>query len=265
MIFLKRMTILMGVAAAALNGVVAELTPSLHTGNPAGKEITNILDSSVKFYVSKPSVKPLGKKGAISGVLFLSDITGIQPKENKLLVDGFAREGFVTVAPDLFNGSSAQLDPNLNVTEFLSKHPPEVTDPIVATAVSYLRDVLGIKKIAASGYCFGGRYAVRVLNGEDAVNVGFTAHPSLLTTEEVKAVQRPLGLASAENDPAFPLQQQTETNIILGQLGHGFAASLYSGVIHGFAVRANLSDPEQKFAKEEAFSQAARFFKLWTQ
>jgi hypothetical protein len=40
MIFLKRMTILMGVAAAALNGVVAELTPSLHTGNPAGKEIT---------------------------------------------------------------------------------------------------------------------------------------------------------------------------------------------------------------------------------
>lgn len=113
------------------------------------------------------------------------------------LVDGFAREGFVTVAPDLFNGSPAQLDPNLNVTEFLSKHPPEVTDPIVATAVSYLRDVLGIKKIAASGYCFGGRYAVRVLNGEHAVNAGFTAHPSLLTTEEVKAVQRPLGLANA--------------------------------------------------------------------
>ncbi|OLN96696.1 Protein AIM2-like protein 7 [Colletotrichum chlorophyti] len=256
------MTILMGVAATALNRVVAERTPSLHSGNPAGIEITY---KEVKFYVSKPNVKPLGKKGAIPGVLFLSDITGIQPKENKLLVDGFAREGFVTVAPDLFNGSPAQLDPNLNVTEFLNKHPPEVTDSIVKTAVAYLRDVLGIKKIAASGYCFGGRYAVRVLSGEDAVDVAFTAHPSLLTTEEVKAVQRPLGLANAENDPAFPLQQQTETNNILGQLGHGFAASLYSGVEHGFAVRANLSDPEQKFAKEEAFSQAARFFKLWAQ
>lgn len=111
------------------------------------------------------------------------------------------------MAPDLFNGSPAPLDPNFNVTEFLSKHPPEVTDPIVATALSYLMDVLGIKKIAASGYCFGGRYAVRVLNGEDAVNVGFTAHPSLLTTEEVKTVQRPLGLANAgkiKSNNGFP-------------------------------------------------------------
>lgn len=36
--------------------------------------------------------------------------------------------------------------------------------------------------------------------------------------------------------------------------------TLYSGVPHGFAVRANASDREQVFAKETAFLQAVRWF-----
>lgn len=37
----------------------------------------------------------------------------------------------------------------------------------------------------------------------------------------------------------------------------------YGGTQHGFGVRANVSDPRQKFAKEEAFIQAVRFFQNW--
>lgn len=35
---------------------------------------------------------------------------------------------------------------------------------------------------------------------------------------------------------------------------------LYSGVEHGFAVRADLSKPDVKFAKEAAFLQAVQWF-----
>ncbi|KAF3352572.1 hypothetical protein VdG1_08913 [Verticillium dahliae VDG1] len=256
----RTLTILMGMVATVLHGALADTASELHNGKPVGKEVTY---QGVKFYVSTPSAKHRGKSAA-AAVLFLTDITGIQAAENKLLVDGFAREGFVTVAPDLFDGSPAVLgDPNFNVTKFLGEHPPAVTDPIVDIAISFLQDKLKVKKIAASGYCYGGRYAIRALNGQHAVNAGFAAHPTAVTTEEVRAVQQPLGLANAQNDPAFTLAQQTETNIILGDLGHGFAASLYSGVRHGFAVRANVSEPQQKFAKEEAFAQASRFFKAW--
>lgn len=37
----------------------------------------------------------------------------------------------------------------------------------------------------------------------------------------------------------------------------------YGGTLHGFGVRANVSIPEQKFGKEEAFIQAVRFFNVW--
>lgn len=50
------------------------------------------------------------------------------------LADSFARAGFVTVAPDLFQGSPAPSDlndPTFNTTAFLAAHGPDVTDPIV--------------------------------------------------------------------------------------------------------------------------------------
>jgi hypothetical protein len=42
-----------------------------------------------------------------------------------------------------------------------------------------------------------------------------------------------------------------------------YQMSLYGGTSHGFAVRANVTDPEQKFAKETAFLQAVRWFDNW--
>ena len=39
-----------------------------------------------------------------------------------------------------------------------------------------------------------------------------------------------------------------------------YQMSLYSGVEHGFAVRADTSKPDNKFAKEAAFLQAVQWF-----
>ncbi|KAM0355753.1 hypothetical protein ACHAPU_000139 [Fusarium lateritium] len=200
----------------------------------------------VTLYVSKPHAS-LGykKPGQRRGVLFLTDIYGLKLKENRELADKFAKEGFVTVAPDLFNGSPAPSDdPSFNATEFLAKYPPKVTDPVVAKAIKYLRKELKVSKVAATGYCYGGRYVFRSLDKNGGVDVGFTAHPSLLATDEIKAVTKPVSIAGAG-------------------LGKPFTSVLYSGTSHGFAVRANASDPQQVFAKDEAFYQAVRFFNAW--
>jgi hypothetical protein len=42
-----------------------------------------------------------------------------------------------------------------------------------------------------------------------------------------------------------------------------YQVSLYGGTEHGFGVRANISDPKQRFAKETAFYQAVRWFNAW--
>ncbi|KAF5000802.1 hypothetical protein FGRMN_1409 [Fusarium graminum] len=204
------------------------------------------------------------KPGKRTGVLFLTDIYGLDLKENRELADQFAKEGFVTVAPDLFNGSPAPSDnPSFNTTEFLAKYPPKVTDPVVAKAIKYLRKELKVGKVAATGYCYGGRYVFRSLDKDGGVDVGFTAHPSLLATDEIKAVRKPVSIAGAANDQIFPQPRQAETNAILTGLGKPFTSVLYSGTSHGFAVRANASEPQQVFAKDEAFYQAVRFFNAW--
>jgi dienelactone hydrolase len=247
------------VSSVAPVGVAAEAT-SIHL---KGEEIKY---QGLTLYVSKPH-KSLGykKPGSRTGVLFLTDIYGLKLKENKELADNFAKEGYITVVPDLFKGSPAPSEetPGFNATEFLAKYPPSVTDPVVAKAIKYLRQELKVNKVAATGYCYGGRYVFRELDKKGGVDVGFTAHPSLLQTEEIEAVTKPVSIAGAATDNIFPQPRQAETNAILTKIGKPFSSTLYSGTTHGFAVRANTSDPQQAFAKTEAFYQAVRFFEAW--
>lgn len=71
-------------------------------------------------------------------------------------------------------------------------------DPIIESVIKVLRDEMGIKRLGAVGYCFGGKYVCRWLReGESKVDVGFVAHPSFVDAEEVEAVQGPLSIAAA--------------------------------------------------------------------
>ena len=65
-------------------------------------------------------------------------------------------------------------------------------------------------------------------------------------------------------DGANPAARQAEINaLLLNSTSVEYTVSLYGGNSHGFGVRANISDPRQKFGKEQAFFQAVRFFDTW--
>jgi dienelactone hydrolase len=125
------------------------------------------------------------------------------------LADSFGRAGYLTIAPDLFDGKPAPEDivgnPDFNVTEFLYNHRPEITDPKIEKTIAYIYEKLGVETIVATGYCFGGRYAFRVLSGgEQGVSVGFAAHPSLLEDGEIEAITGPVSIAAAGTFPFAP-------------------------------------------------------------
>ncbi|KAJ5733865.1 Dienelactone hydrolase [Penicillium malachiteum] len=226
-----------------------------HEGTPVG-ELKTI--DGVNTYIGTPK----GNQKTDTAVLFLSDIFGLF-NNNKLLVDEFANNGYLTVLPDLFRGGQLTTDDmesgRVNIGEWLKDYQPPNVDPIVAQTIKYMRETLGVKKIAAVGYCFGARYVTRFLKGGQ-INVGYHAHPTGTTHEDLAAIEGPLSISAAEIDQAFSPQLRHESEITLAKTGQAWQINLFSGVKHGFAVRADLSDPNQKWAKEQAFCQAIAWF-----
>ena len=67
----------------------------------------------------------------------------------------------------------------------------------------------------------------------------------------------------AETDEMMSPQRRAQIEAMLAATKQPFSLALYGGTSHGFGVRVNLSDPRQKFGKEEAFFQAVRWFDTW--
>ncbi|KAF7713652.1 Dienelactone hydrolase family protein [Penicillium ucsense] len=227
-----------------------------HQGTPAG-EVKNI--DGVDTYITYPKDNQTPEKA----VVFLSDIFGIFPN-SQLLADEYAKSGYLTVIPDLFQGdaiSTADMDSGkVDFGAWLPKHQPANVDPVVEAAIKYVRETLGVKKVAAVGYCFGAKYVTRFLK-TNKVDVGFVAHPSFVTHEELGAIQGPYSIAAAETDSIFTTQLRHESEETLIKTGQPWQINLFGGVAHGFAVRGDLNVKVQKFAKEQAFYQAVAWFR----
>jgi len=139
-------------------------------------------------------------------------------------------------------------------------HGPGQVDPIVEKTIHEMKTNLGVKKIGAVGYCFGGKYVARFLAKGKGVDVGAMAHPSFVDAAEVKGIAGPVTIAAAETDQIFPAPKRRETEDILKEMDVPYQLSLYSDVEHGFAVRADISNSRIKYAKETVFLQFVQWF-----
>lgn len=61
----------------------------------------------------------------------------------------------------------------------------------------------------------------------------------------------------------MPVPRRAQVETLLQNTSQPYQFALYGGTSHGFGVRVNLSDPEQKFGKEGAYFQAVRWFDYW--
>lgn len=102
------------------------------------------------------------------------------------------------------------------------------------------------------------QYVVR--HYKDGIKVGYVAHPSFVDEDELAAITGPLSIAAAETDSIFPTEKRHKSEEILQKTGQPYQINLYSGVVHGFSVRCDLSKKVEKFAKEQAFFQAVQWF-----
>jgi dienelactone hydrolase len=246
-----------------------------HDGTPTGTIIQ--IPDNISAYLAKPSSSVTAQRE--KAILFVPDILGVS-KNNQLLADRFASAGYLTLLVDIFNGDPfplqkpfAILGPTDDLTTDWVNHgsdgksPHTITqiDPIVSSAISYLRSEHGITRLGAVGYCVGVKYFIRFLDaGKAKIDVGFGAHPSYVTEDELWAARGPLSIAAAgERDLIFTNQLRHQTEEILRKKGEVWSIALYSGVAHGFAVRGDPESKEDRWAMDEAYLQAVRFFGAW--
>ncbi|KAF2218165.1 dienelactone hydrolase [Elsinoe ampelina] len=230
-----------------------------HTGEAKG-EFKTIGDTEV--YFSQPS-SPTDK-----AILVLTDVIGHRFINAQLIADQFAANGYLVAMPDLFHGDPIPLNrpEGFNIMTWLQGPPghlPNRVDPVVEASIKELREKHGVKKLAAVGYCFGGKYVVRFLAENKGIDVGYVAHPSFVEADELKAIKGPLSIAAAETDAIFPAEKRHESEVILKDVKQPYQINLYSGVEHGFAVRADVEDKPKRFAKELAFEQAVEWFNFY--
>ncbi|KAF2634630.1 alpha/beta-hydrolase [Massarina eburnea CBS 473.64] len=200
-------------------------------------------------------------------IIFVTDIYGIAIPNSKLLADHIAKANYPVIVPDLFAGdpvpvSVSEGSPVFNMTEWRLRHPIDAIDAIVASTIAYVQSELGGKRIGAVGYCLGGKHVPRFMASK-GIDVGFIAHPSNLTTDEILAIGGPISLATAQFDGSLTQSLRRAAVDTLESMNATFQASLYSGANHGFGVRANVSVPQEKYAKAAAYAQAVQWFDAW--
>ena len=99
-----------------------------------------------------------------------------------MLADGFARNGYRTVIPDLFQGDARPADTigsaDFDRKAWVARHGPHSWIPVVEATVTALQ-AEGVTWIGTTGYCFGAPPAWHfALNGIAKVTV--VSHPSRL-------------------------------------------------------------------------------------
>ncbi|KAK3398804.1 Alpha/Beta hydrolase protein [Sordaria brevicollis] len=228
---------------------------NLHEGEARG-EMRNI--GKVSTYFSYPP-----NKLTEHAILILTDVVGHNFLNAQLLADQFAKRGYLVVMPDLFDGDTVPLNrpEGFQIMDWLKDHLPEHVEPIIDSVIHEMRQNLGVKRIGGVGYCFGGRYVCRYLKpGTGNIDVGYTAHPTMVSPAELGGVEGPLSITAAVQDFVFTTEKRHESEVILDNMDIPYQINLFSDVSHGFAVRCDLSKRRHKIAKEAAFEQAVQWF-----
>ncbi len=108
-------------------------------------------------YVARPASKPIG------GLVVVQEIFGVNA-HMRSVTDGFARDGFLAVAPAMFDRIERDVELGYEGADmqkarsFIPKLDPETGIADIAAAIEYAARETG-KQVAVVGYCYGGTMA----------------------------------------------------------------------------------------------------------
>ncbi|KAJ9106939.1 hypothetical protein QFC20_003948 [Naganishia adeliensis] len=236
-------------------------------------ETTLPLSGTISTYVACPpgeTVDSMKEKKATKVILWACDVYGPKFINNQLLMDWHASNGYLVLSPDYFHGE--QLDhfrsnPGFSLPDWISKFKAPVKDEQgkeVERTTLLLREWTKVVKGMFGGE--GTRYAV--VGAGDEVSAGAIVHPAHLDDDEAfNKLKQPLYASLAEQDRHFGPDRRNTLMAALTRLstpeapdgisgehagtsGYDYMVQVFSGVMHGFALRGDMKIERNRWAKE---------------
>jgi dienelactone hydrolase len=190
---------------------------ALRTGTPTGKEIT--LAGRKSYFAAAANGKPVG------ALVYITDAFGWDVPNARLLADTYAADGNLDVyIPNVldndaipagaFTNPSLKFDMAAWAGKIISLRPEH--EGAYIEIVKELRSKYS--KVAASGYCWGGYYSIRLAQHDDLIDTAIASHPSLVAVpEDIEPIRKPVFFVCAETDQQFGVEKREAAQEILAK------------------------------------------------
>jgi len=175
----------------------------------------------------------------LPGVVMIHENKGLNDNI-KNMANLLAKEGYVVLAVDLFNG---EVTTDQNRASELSQSIRNNPDPAISnlkSAVEYLASLPNVnsEKIASLGWCFGGQQSLQLaLNSEDHPLAATVIYYGRLVTEPetLSKIKWPILGIFGDQDKSIPVPTVEQFEQALTKNGITNEIYIYKGVGHAFA------------------------------
>jgi carboxymethylenebutenolidase len=196
--------------------------------------------SDVNYYGNATGylVEPRGQTDNLPAVVVIHEWWGVN-QQIKNAADELAKEGYVVLAADLYNGEVAsEPDRARELSSSVGNNPEEAIDNLNA-AVKYLASLPNVNssRIASLGWCFGGGQSLQLaLNTETPLSATVIYYGNLVTDQtELAKIRWPvLGIFGSE-DQSIPVDTVNQFEAALNASNVTNKIYIYEGVGHAFA------------------------------
>ena len=261
-----------GYAATAMPIMAQTAIKTPATGLTAGEGIFDVDGFTVPFYYAAPE----GKKN-LPIVLVVQEIFGV----HEYIADTcrrFAKAGYLAIAPDLFarqGDASKYTDIGKLIAEVVSKVPDDQVMGDLDAAVAWAGENGGnVKKVAVTGFCWGGRITWLYAAHSKNVKAGVAWYGRLVGASNAVNPKHPVELAASLKAPVLglyggqdggiPLTTVNEMKEALAAAKGNTAAKTSEFVVYPQAPHAFHADYRPSYRKEAAedgFARALAWFK----
>ncbi|HJQ69337.1 MAG TPA: dienelactone hydrolase family protein [Blastocatellia bacterium] len=216
----------------------------------------------VEFQVSGKTVRGYlagdDQGSAQPGLILVHEWWGLNDHV-KDLTRRFAGQGYVVVAPDLYDGAKTK-DPE-EAGKLMQGLAKEDALEMLNGAVAYLQGLPSVdgESIGVTGFCMGGTYALLLAAHNKSVKASAPFYGDVPSDDELKELSAPVLFIGAENDFWITKDKMSRLDEALKKYGKEGEVKVYEGVGHAFF---NDTRPEayDKEAAADAWRRVTGFF-----